>query len=108
MPLYVRRDVSRLLGSLHARARPFSPIKFRNDESLRTGEGRRDGVAAKKTSNIRYTRARGAGMFVLYVACEGYNNNIGTNARVGYIVVTTDHVESRDPPRRPGTARSRL
>lgn len=73
----------------------------------RCGLGRGE-MAAKKTSNIRYTRARGAGMFVLYVAREGYNNNIGTNARVGYIVVTTDHVESRDPPRRPGTARSRL
>lgn len=65
-------------------------------------------VRSDKKDQQYQIRGRGARMFVLYVAREGYNNNIGTNARVGYIVVTTDHVESRDPPRRPGTARSRL
>lgn len=74
--------------------RMFSTIKSESAD----GEGKKD---------KRY-QIRAAGMFVPYVAREGYNNNIGTNARVGYIVVTTDHVESRDPPRRPGTARSRL
>lgn len=67
------------------------------------------GTDSRDKKDKRY-QIHAAGMFVLYVAREEDIIIISarTRTRVGYIVVTTDHVESRDPPRRPGTARSRL
>lgn len=61
--------------------RPFLPIKF--ETTNRSGGEGEGGETRNRGKKDKQYQIHAAGMFVLYVAREGYNNNIGTNANAG-------------------------
>lgn len=61
---------------IHRETRSFRFPRLSSERRI-AADGR---TAGKKDKQYQI---RAAGMFVLYVAREGYNNNIGTNASAG-------------------------